>query len=146
MLTLADLGVLREVTVEDGHIVVSITPTYTGCPAMETMRADLRLALRRAGVGDAVVRTVLSPPWSTDDISAEGRRKLVEHGIAPPSPGARHSGPVPLTLAGAADDVPCPQCGALQTRELSRFGSTACKAIRTCPSCGETFDQVKAHG
>ena len=143
MLTLADLGVLRDVAVEDDTVVVTITPTYTGCPAMETMRADLRLALRRAGVADAEVRTSLLPAWSSDDISADGRRKLAEHGIAPP--GRRPAGPVPLTLGTRPPQVSCPRCGAAATRELSHFGSTACKAIRTCRSCGETFDHVKAH-
>jgi ring-1,2-phenylacetyl-CoA epoxidase subunit PaaD len=136
MLTLADLGVLRDVAVEDERVVVTITPTYTGCPAMETMRADLLVALRRAGMADAEVRTVLAPAWSTDDISAEGRRKLAEHGIAPPGP--RAAGPVPLTLGTRPARVSCPHCGAGETREVSRFGSTACKAIRSCPSCGET--------
>jgi ring-1,2-phenylacetyl-CoA epoxidase subunit PaaD len=143
MLTLADLGVLRDVRVEGERVVVTITPTYTGCPAMDTMRADLQVALRRAGVEDAEVRTALAPAWSTDDISVEGRRKLAEHGIAPPGP--RTAGPVPLALGRAPTGVPCPQCGAGETRELSHFGSTACKAIRTCLACGETFDHVKAH-
>jgi ring-1,2-phenylacetyl-CoA epoxidase subunit PaaD len=144
MLTLADLGVLRDVTVEHGRVVVTITPTYTGCPAMDTMRADLRVALRRAGIVDAEVRTSLAPAWSTDDITEAGRRKLAEHGIAPPGP--RPAGPVSLTLDPRPVAVGCPHCGAAETRELSHFGSTACKAIRTCPSCGETFDHVKAHG
>lgn len=142
MLTLADLGVLRDVALEDGRVIVTITPTYTGCPAMEVMRADLRLALRRAGFADAEVRTTLTPPWSSDDITERGRALLAEHGIAPPGPRGP-SGPVPLTLGLAPADVPCPRCGATGTRELSRFGSTACKALRVCPSCQETFDHVK---
>jgi ring-1,2-phenylacetyl-CoA epoxidase subunit PaaD len=144
MLTLADLGVLRDVTLDGDRVVVTITPTYTGCPAMDTIRADLQVALRRAGVADAEVRTALAPPWSTDDISPAGRRALAAHGIAPPTP--RTAGPVPLALGRPPAAVPCPHCGAAETRELSRFGSTACKAIRTCPACGETFDHVKAHG
>ncbi|WP_310961963.1 1,2-phenylacetyl-CoA epoxidase subunit PaaD [Nocardioides terrisoli] len=145
MLSLADLGVLRDVRLEEGHVVVTITPTYTGCPAMETMRADLLLALRRAGCADAQVRTSLAPAWSSDDITDRGRWLLAEHGIAPPAPAARRTGPVPLTLGRATAAVPCPRCGAEQTRELSHFGSTACKALRTCPACGETFDHVKEH-
>jgi ring-1,2-phenylacetyl-CoA epoxidase subunit PaaD len=151
MLTLADLGVLRDVTLDGDRVVVTITPTYTGCPAMDTIRADLQVALRRAGVADAEVRTALAPPWSTDDISPAGRRALAAHGIAPPTP--RAAGPVPLALGRVLRQaqepepaVACPHCGAAETRELSRFGSTACKAIRTCPACGETFDHVKAHG
>lgn len=143
MLTLVDLGVLRDVTLEDGCVVVSITPTYTGCPAMETMRADLLLALRRAEVGDAEVRIVLSPAWTSDDITPRGRALLAEHGIAPPGRAVRRSGPVPLTLGPTTSTVPCPRCGSVGTRELSHFGSTACKAIRVCPSCHETFDHVK---
>lgn len=141
MLTLADLGVLRDVAVEGGRVVVTLTPTYTGCPAMETMRADVLVALGRVGVADAEVRTALSPAWTSDAISVDGRRKLAEHGIAPP--GARRDGVVALGLP--AVPVPCPQCGSAETRELSHFGSTACKAIRTCPACGETFDQIKEH-
>jgi ring-1,2-phenylacetyl-CoA epoxidase subunit PaaD len=103
------------------------------------------------------VRTSLAPRWSTDDISPAGRRTLAEHGIAPPGPRTTDpsatypstgpsTGPVPLTLGRPPARVGCPHCGAADTRELSHFGSTACKAIRTCPSCGETFDHVKAHG
>lgn len=145
MLTLVDLGVLRSVTVEDDHVVVTITPTYIGCPAMEMMRADLLVALRRAGFRDAVVRTSLSPAWSSDDITPRGRDLLAEHGIAPPGPAVRGDGPVPLTLGLAPSRVACPRCGAAETRELSHFGSTACKALRRCPACGETFDHLKEH-
>ncbi|MGH3413432.1 MAG: 1,2-phenylacetyl-CoA epoxidase subunit PaaD [Marmoricola sp.] len=145
MLTLADLGVLRGVDVEHDHVVATITPTYTGCPAMDTMRADLLLALHRAGCGRAEVRTSLSPPWSTEDITERGHRLLAEHGIAPPGPVRRTSGPVPLMLGRRPVEVTCPRCGAERTREVSHFGSTACRAIRRCPSCGETFDHVKEH-
>lgn len=144
MLTLADLGVLREVSEVDGKVVVSITPTYTGCPAMDTMRDDLVHALTHAGYPDVEVRTVLQPPWSTDWISDDGRRKLAEAGIAPPGQAPRRaSGPVPLTLAPPVRHVRCPHCGSAETEVLSEFGSTACKALRRCRACHEPFEHVK---
>jgi ring-1,2-phenylacetyl-CoA epoxidase subunit PaaD len=144
MLTLADLGVLRDVRVEDGTVVVEITPTYSGCPAMGTMRADLLHALHRAGFADVDVRTVLSPAWSTDWISADGRRKLAAGGIAPPGKApARTAGPVPLQLGPTRRTAVCPVCGSPDTEELSEFSATACKALRRCRSCREPFEHVK---
>jgi ring-1,2-phenylacetyl-CoA epoxidase subunit PaaD len=142
MLTLADLGVLREVSEEDGRIVVSITPTYSGCPAMDTMRDDLVHALLDAGYADVEVRTVLHPAWSSDWISVEGKRKLAESGIAPPAAAPR-GGPVLLTLGAPPRKVACPQCGSDDTEEVSRFSATACKALRRCRSCQEPFEHVK---
>jgi ring-1,2-phenylacetyl-CoA epoxidase subunit PaaD len=144
MLTLADLGVLRDVRDEDGTVVVEITPTYTGCPAMGVMRADLVLALHRAGFPAVDVRTVLSPAWTTDWITADGRRKLAEAGIAPPGRAPiRAAGPVPLTLGPTRRTAACPLCGSADTVELSEFGATACKALRRCRACGEPFEHVK---
>jgi len=144
MLTLADLGVLRDVRVEDGTVVVEITPTYTGCPAMGVMRADLVLALHQAGFAHVDVRTVLSPAWTTDWISDVGRRKLAEAGIAPPGQApVRTPGPVPLQLGATRRAAACPQCGSADTVELSEFGATACKALRRCRACGEPFEHVK---
>ena len=145
LLTLADLGVLRDVrTEDDGTVVVEITPTYSGCPAMGVMRADLVHALHAAGFRDVDVRTVLSPPWSSDWISQEGRRKLSAGGIAPPGAAPpRAPGPVPLQLGGVRRVAACPQCGSPDTVELSEFGSTACKALRRCRSCAEPFEHVK---
>ncbi|GGV18304.1 1,2-phenylacetyl-CoA epoxidase subunit PaaD [Streptomyces spectabilis] len=138
VLTLAELGVVRAVHVSaPGRVEVELTPTYTGCPAIEAMSADIEQVLHDHGVADVKVRTVLSPAWSTDDISAEGRRKLAEFGIAPPRPHAA-DGPVPLTLA-----VRCPHCGSTDTELLSRFSSTACKALRRCVACREPFDHFK---
>ncbi|WP_254920316.1 1,2-phenylacetyl-CoA epoxidase subunit PaaD [Blastococcus mobilis] len=144
-LTLADLGVLRDVRIEDdGTVVVEITPTYTGCPAMGVMRADLVHALHRAGFPDVDVRTVLSPAWTTDWITAAGRRKLVEAGIAPPGAApVRSPGPVPLRLDATRRTAACPLCGSSDTEELSEFGATACKALRRCRSCSEPFEHVK---
>jgi ring-1,2-phenylacetyl-CoA epoxidase subunit PaaD len=144
MLTLADLGVLRDVRVEDGTVVVEITPTYTGCPAMGVMRADLLHALHRAGFPDVEVRTVLSPAWSTDWISEEGRRRLSAGGIAPPGTApVRSPGPVPLQLGPTRRTATCPLCGSPDTEELSEFGATACKALRRCRRCREPFEHVK---
>jgi ring-1,2-phenylacetyl-CoA epoxidase subunit PaaD len=144
VLTLADLGVLRDVSEEAGRVVVTITPTYSGCPALEEMRADLRRNLTAAGYADVEVRTVLHPAWTTDWISDSGRRKLAEHGIAPPQRiGPRAAGPVPLNLTPPRARVHCPRCGSVDTTELSRFSSTACKALRRCESCREPFEHVK---
>src|SRR5699024_2832002 len=136
MLTLADLGVLRDVSVQDGTVVVTITPTYSGCPAMATMRADLLVTLHRAGCTDVDVLALLSPPWSTDWITERGRRALTEHGIAPPGVAPTARQPVDLGLPGMRHDaVNCPVCGSTDTTEISRFGSTACKAIYRCDEC-----------
>lgn len=144
MLTLADLGVLREVSEEDGTVVVSITPTYSGCPAMDTMRDDLVRVLNEAGYVDVEVRTVLSPAWSSDWITGAGKRKLAEHGIAPPgSVPPQAAGPVPLTLGPPVRAVRCPQCDSADTEELSRFSATACKALRRCRTCQEPFEHFK---
>jgi ring-1,2-phenylacetyl-CoA epoxidase subunit PaaD len=141
MLTLADLGVLRAVDETGGRVVVSITPTYSGCPAMDTMRDDLVHALTAAGYPDVEVRTVLHPAWSSDWISDHGRRALAEAGIAPPGPAP--TGPVPLILGAPRRGVPCPRCGSTDTRESSRFGATACRALWRCRSCAEPFEYVK---
>ncbi|GAA2113178.1 1,2-phenylacetyl-CoA epoxidase subunit PaaD [Actinomadura alba] len=145
MLTLAELGVLRDVAVDpDGRVVVSITPTYTGCPALDVMRDDLRARLRRAGIDQIEVRTVLDPPWTTDWISESGRRKLAEAGIAPPGPAApQTAGPVPLDLGPTRRRVRCPRCGSADTRELSRFGATACRSLHRCHGCDEPFEHFK---
>ncbi|MDF2707835.1 1,2-phenylacetyl-CoA epoxidase subunit PaaD [Nonomuraea muscovyensis] len=144
LLTLADLGILREVEVDDDRVVVTITPTYSGCPAMAAIRADLTASLREAGYAEVEVRTRLSPPWTTDWITEAGRRKLAQAGIAPPGPvPARAAGPVPLTLGPPRRRVRCPRCGSAETEELSRFGATACKALWRCRACAEPFEHVK---
>lgn len=143
MLTLADLGVLREVEVRGDAVVVAITPTYSGCPAMATMRDDLVRRLQEEGYDDVQVRVALSPAWTTDWITAEGRAALAEAGISPPGPAPRRDGPVALQLAPTRRAVRCPRCDSADVALTSEFGSTACKAMYQCRSCLEPFDHVK---
>jgi ring-1,2-phenylacetyl-CoA epoxidase subunit PaaD len=151
VLTIEDLGILRSVRIrkeQDAHdggmvpaVQVTITPTYSGCPAMDAIRDDLKAAFRREGYPHVLVDLVLSPAWTTDWMSEAGKAKLAEYGIAPPSgrsAAGGHSGPVRLSLA-----VKCPQCSSLNTRELTRFGSTSCKALYVCQDCKEPFDYFK---
>jgi ring-1,2-phenylacetyl-CoA epoxidase subunit PaaD len=140
VLTIADLGVLRDVAVNDGHVEVAITPTYSGCPAMNMIALEIELALERAGIRQPKIRTVLSPAWTTDWMSEDGRRKLREYGIAPPP----QSSSSRRALFGE-QQVTCPQCGSPNTEVLSEFGSTSCKALWRCKSCREPFDYFKCH-
>jgi ring-1,2-phenylacetyl-CoA epoxidase subunit PaaD len=137
VLTIADLGILRDVAIDGSRITVTITPTYSGCPAMDEIRADVVAALATHGWDDVVVDLVLSPAWTTEWMSDAGRQKLLEYGIAPP----RRIGPVDLLLGG----LTCPQCGSRDTEELTRFASTACKSMWRCRSCREPFDHFKDH-
>jgi len=140
VLTIDDLGVLREVVLrDDGRIDVAITPTYSGCPAMNMIAVNIALALECAGFPNATVRTVLSPAWTTDWMSEPGRRKLKEYGIAPPQPASSRR-----ALFGV-EQVSCPQCGSADTELLSEFGSTSCKALWRCKACREPFDYFKCH-
>ena len=143
VVTIEELGILRSVAVaDDGRTVVTITPTYSGCPAMDVIRADVAAAARASGAVDVEVRTVLSPPWSTDDINETGRRKLAKAGIAPPV--ASIGAPVLMQIGRGPSAGPrCPRCGSVDTTELSRFGSTACKALWRCRACREPFDHIK---
>ena len=140
VLTIADLGVLSDVEIaDDGAAVVTITPPYSGCPAMDVIRRDVEAAVRDAGFDRVEVRTVLSPAWTTDWMTESGKRALRAYGIAPPSRRRSGDGPVLLQLS-----VRCPQCGSTRTRETSRFGSTACKSLWVCNACREPFDHFKA--
>lgn len=139
VLTIEDLGVLRSVEVTGDRAVVTLTPTYSGCPALDTMRDDVILALTAAGYGPVEVRSTLSPAWTTDWMTDAGKRKLTEYGIAPPTGRAGvRQGLIRLQLA-----VKCPRCGSLDTREIARFGSTSCKALYECRACLEPFDHFK---
>ncbi|GAB3560799.1 phenylacetate-CoA oxygenase subunit PaaJ [Arthrobacter alkaliphilus] len=146
VLTIEDLGILRKVALfDDGGLVpavqVTITPTYSGCPAMDAIRDDLKAAFHKEGYPSVHVELVLAPAWTTDWMTEHGKAKLQEYGIAPPSGRAAaggHAGPVRLKLA-----VKCPQCSSLNTKELTRFGSTSCKALFVCQDCKEPFDYFK---
>jgi ring-1,2-phenylacetyl-CoA epoxidase subunit PaaD len=138
VITLQELGVLRGVTRRGERIVVTLTPTYTGCPATAAIQLAVEMALMDAGIHGARVETVLSPAWTTDDISETGRAKLLAYGIAPPNK---------TKPAGLFEDdvVACPKCGSQHTMQVSEFGSTACKALWRCEDCREPFDYFKCH-
>jgi ring-1,2-phenylacetyl-CoA epoxidase subunit PaaD len=143
MLTLEDLGVLRSVGVSDsGAVTVTITPTYSGCPAMATMRDDLVRSLAEKGVY-ATVAVSLSPAWSSDWITERGRQALRDHGLSAPGRAPVRTGPVALTLLPKRRDVYCPRCGAAGAELTSEFGATACKALYRCTHCLEPFEHVK---
>lgn len=139
VLSIVDLGILREVRFDpDGTPVVVLTPTYTGCPATRLIELQVRAALDRAGYPHARIETRLGPPWTTDRITEEGRRKLREAGIAPPAPGGGRG-----TLFAADPEVACPRCGSPDTVKISEFGATACKALWRCRACREPFEYFK---
>lgn len=139
VLSLDDLGVIRRVALStEGVIEVDITPTYSGCPAMRAMELDLMTALEMAGFSKPSIKTVLSPAWSTDLMTATGRQKLAEYGIAPPPARAARR-----ALFGDDEAVACPQCKSTNTKKLSEFGSTACKSLWRCNACLEPFDAFK---
>ena len=146
MLTLADLGILRDVEQTGERVTATITPTYSGCPALREITAGLRHRLVAAGFPVVEIRTRLSPPWTSDWITAEGRRKLAEAGIAPPHAAPSRPGPVPLTLLAARSAVACPRCDSHQTTRIAEFSGTACKALYRCDDCLEPFEYVKEHG
>ncbi|MCF6469970.1 phenylacetate-CoA oxygenase subunit PaaJ [Nonomuraea sp. MG754425] len=135
VLTIEELGVLREVLVEDGRVVVTVTPTYLGCPAMEVIKSDIVSAARAAGGRDVEVLVTYSPPWTTDWIGEEARAKLGAAGVAPPG-----GGPVPLTLS-----VRCPHCGSPDTAQIARYGATLCRALWRCTRCRQPFEHLRDH-
>ena len=143
MLTIHDLGILRSVQCSPEHVTVTITPTYSGCPAMREIIADVHARLTRAGFAHVTVNTQLAPPWTTDWITQDGHRKLAANGIAPPTPAPRRFGPIPLTLT-APPPARCPRCGSSDTRRTAEFSATACKSLHRCNACGEPFEGVKS--
>ncbi|UED88154.1 1,2-phenylacetyl-CoA epoxidase subunit PaaD [Streptomyces profundus] len=144
MLTLADLGVLRSVECHEGGVRVGLTPTYPGCPAIAEIRAAVAGALRAAGFARVEVRTVLSPPWTSDWITPAGRRALAAHRIAPPGAAPRaRPGPVELELSWTRRGVACPRCASPRTEELSGFGASACLELWRCRACREPFEHVR---
>ena len=139
VLTVVDMGVVREVEEQDGKLVVSITPTYSGCPAMNEIESNIRWALEEAGYNEVEVKTLISPPWTTDWMTEEGKQKLQEYGIAPPEGSSADKS----VLFGEAKKVMCPRCKSRSTKMISQFGSTACKALYQCDDCKEPFDYFK---
>jgi ring-1,2-phenylacetyl-CoA epoxidase subunit PaaD len=138
VVSIEDLGILREVEVDaEGTVLVTVTPTYSGCPALEAIRSEIVSTLNRHGFDRVEVRTVLAPAWTTDWLSDRGRERLRAFGVAPPRPCGG--------CAQAAEPVCCPRCGSARSRLVSRFGSTPCKALRACLDCGEPFDHFKEH-
>lgn len=141
VISVVELGIIRDVSVTGEHVQVTVTPTYSGCPAMREIEADIRSALAAAGVHDVEIQTTYAPAWTTDWIGDEAREKLRAYGIAPPGK-AEPQGLI--TLTRARTPVACPFCGSSDTRLQSEFGSTACKAIHVCNSCRQPFDEFKA--
>jgi len=140
VLTILDLGMVKDVILHEKEVEVVITPTYSGCPAMDMIQVNIRSALEEAGIDNVRITTVLNPPWTTDWITDEARAKLRVYGIAPPQ------GMVDKKALGAdLEDVPCPNCDSRETEMVSQFGSTPCKALYKCKSCLEPFDYFKCH-
>ncbi|TXB62249.1 1,2-phenylacetyl-CoA epoxidase subunit PaaD [Phaeodactylibacter luteus] len=142
VLTVTDLGIVRDVKLhDDGLTEIVITPTYSGCPAMNTIEVNIRAVLEEHGVAPVKVTTVLQPAWTTDWMTERGRQKLLAYGIAPPVNGTADKG----ALFAEQPEVACPQCGSVHTELVSQFGSTACKAMYRCLDCREPFDYFKCH-
>ena len=138
VLTLTDLGIVRDISMSDGSVEVTITPTYTGCPAMKVFEEDITSKLNENGYSSVTVKTILSPAWSTDWMTEEGKAKLMEYGISPPKGSVDKS-----SLIGEEKNIPCPQCKSENTNLISQFGSTPCKALYQCSDCKEPFDYFK---
>jgi ring-1,2-phenylacetyl-CoA epoxidase subunit PaaD len=145
VIDIVELGIVRDVVFDGGAVRVDVTPTYSGCPAMEVIERDIVTTLNSHGFSNVAVRSVFSPPWTTDWISAATKEKLRAYGIAPPS-GASNAGTAEelVTIRRARPTVECPYCGSSNTEEKSEFGSTACKAIHYCNSCHQPFDYFKS--
>lgn len=142
VLSVVDLGIVRDIQATDDGVEVTITPTYSGCPAMEMIAGEIITMLRMHGYGDPKIVTQISPVWTTDWMTTEGRRKLKEYGIAPPVGGARDKAAAMLSHMETVD-IECPQCNSLRTEKINEFGSTSCKALYRCLACQEPFDYFK---
>jgi ring-1,2-phenylacetyl-CoA epoxidase subunit PaaD len=142
VLSVLDLGIIRDVVEHDNHTTeIFITPTYTGCPAMDAIATNIRMEMAANGYGQVKITTVLSPAWTTDWMSEEGKQKLKSYGIAPPLPKQQAC----RSELFAEEAVPCPHCNSFHTTRISEFGSTACKALYQCNDCKEPFDYFKCH-
>ena len=142
VLSVIDLGIIRNVAVENDEVEVTITPTYTGCPAMDVISMNIRFALIQNGFKKLTIKTILSPAWSTEWMSEKGKEKLKAYGVAPPK--AMQSVCTP-GLFQEEEAIQCPLCNSYHTKLISRFGSTACKALYQCEDCKEPFDYFKCH-
>ena len=141
VLSIIDLGIVHSVNTDNNQIAITITPTYSGCPAMDVIQMDIRLKLLEKGYRNITVNQSLSPAWTTDWMTEEGKRKLKAYGIAPPNPKQQFCSPEMFQQ----EAVQCPRCNSLHTEVISRFGSTACKALYRCLDCKEAFDYFKCH-
>ena len=141
VLSVIDLGIIRSVKVEEGHVEITITPTYSGCPAVDMISMNIRLKLLEQGIRSVQIHQTLSPAWTTDWMSSEGKEKLKAYGIAPPNPNQQFF----TTEMFEEEAVQCPLCNSFHTETISRFGSTACKALYRCKDCKEAFDYFKCH-
>ncbi len=142
VLSIVDLGIVREVAIDDKTVTVTITPTYTGCPAMDMIAASIKMELMARGFADVLVKFVISPAWTTDWMTEKGKQQLKEYGIAPPNPRQQVCND---KLFAPDEAVQCPHCESWHTRRISEFGSTACKALYQCEDCKEPFDYFKCH-
>jgi ring-1,2-phenylacetyl-CoA epoxidase subunit PaaD len=142
VLSIVDLGIVRDVSIDDQRVVVTITPTYTGCPAMDMIAASIKMELMARGYADVLVKFVISPAWTTDWMTEKGKQQLKEYGIAPPNPRQQVCND---KLFAPDEAVQCPHCESWHTHRISEFGSTACKALYQCDDCKEPFDYFKCH-
>lgn len=142
VLSIIDLGIVRDIKMEDDHVEIIITPTYSGCPAMDVISMNIKSALADEGFFKTTIRTVLSPAWTTDWMSEAGKQKLKEYGIAPPNAKQQVCN---SRFFAANEAVQCPRCNSYHTSRISEFGSTACKALYQCNDCKEPFDYFKCH-
>ena len=142
VLSIVDLGIVREVAIDDEAVTVTITPTYTGCPAMDMIAASIKMELMARGYANVLVKLVISPAWTTDWMTEKGKLQLKEYGIAPPNPRQQVCND---KLFAPDEAVQCPHCESWHTRRISEFGSTACKALYQCEDCKEPFDYFKCH-
>ena len=142
VLSVIDLGIIRDIKLNNDEAEVIITPTYSGCPAMDVISMNIKMALLSHGFKNVKITSMLSPAWTTDWMSDEGKRKLKEYGIAPPNPKQQVCDE---KLFAAAEAVQCPHCNSYHTHRISEFGSTACKALYQCDDCKEPFDYFKCH-
>jgi len=143
VLSVMDMGIVRNIEISDDEkVIITITPTYSGCPAMDAISFDIRMKLLSEGIRDMEIRYTLSPAWTTDWMTDSGKKKLLDYGIAPPLSNAAR---IDKMRFGSSLEIACPRCGSTHTKMLSEFGSTACKALYQCTDCKEPFDYFKCH-